>query len=115
MTSELRSQLLALSPSQKAEALQVLTQTLNPGSRGISKTPDVCGGDACIAGTRVPIWVLVDLRQQGANDAKLLEFYPSLTAADLVNAWAYAEANLEEIEMALREEIEDCTPSQSLL
>jgi uncharacterized protein (DUF433 family) len=24
---------------------------------GIERTPGVCGGDACIAGTRIPVWV----------------------------------------------------------
>lgn len=103
---ELQPQLLALNPTERAAAIQVLTQALSEGARGIVKTPDVCGGDACLAGTRIPVWVLVSLRNQGANDGKLLEFYPHLSAADLVNAWAYAEANVGEIETALKDEAE---------
>ena len=32
-----------------------------------------------------------------------LENYPALRAADLVNAWAYAEAHPDEIEREIRE------------
>jgi uncharacterized protein (DUF433 family) len=44
------------------------------------------------------------LRHQGASDAGLLEAYPHLTAADLVNVWAYADAHPEEIAKALHEQ-----------
>ena len=48
----------------------------------------------------------MSLRRQGSSDAEILKFYPHLSAADLVNVWAYADAHLEEIETALREEAE---------
>lgn len=105
MTStELKTKLLSLTLIEKAEAIQTLTQTLSNGSKGITKTPGVMGGDACIANTRLPVWLLVSLRCQGATDAEILQLYPHLTAADLVNVWAYADANLEEIEQALQEQ-----------
>jgi uncharacterized protein (DUF433 family) len=96
----------SLTPVEKATVVELLLKTLSNGSRGITKTPDVCGGDACIDGTRLPVWLFVSLRSQGANDAELLQFYPHLSAADLVNVWAYAEAYPEEIETVLREEAE---------
>ena len=71
-----------------------MTQTL---SKGITKTPGVCGGDACIAQTRIPVWLLVEYRRLGISEAQLLEDYPHLSAADLVNAWAYADAHPAEI------------------
>ena len=37
------------------------------------------------------------------SDARILEAFPDLTAADLVNAWAYADAYPDEIEQAIRE------------
>ncbi|MBD1937565.1 DUF433 domain-containing protein [Microcoleus sp. FACHB-68] len=98
---ELESQLLALTPEEKAEALEILTKILKPGSQGITKTPGVCGGDACIAGTRIPVWVLVNARHLGIDEAQLLYDYPHINAADLVNAWAYAEAYPNEIEQAI--------------
>jgi uncharacterized protein (DUF433 family) len=104
--TELKTQLLALTPAEKAEAIQILTQTVSNGSRGITKTPGVCGGGACIANTRLPVWLFVSLRRQGATDAEILQRYPDINAADLVNVWAYAEGNQEEIEIALREQEE---------
>jgi uncharacterized protein (DUF433 family) len=104
--SELQQQLIDLDPTGKAEAIQLLTRHLSSGSRGITKTPNVMGGDAVIANTRLPVWLFVSLRQQGANDAELLDAYPQLTAADLVNVWAYADAHLNEITTALQSQEE---------
>jgi len=99
---ELETQLLALTPTEKAEAIQILTQTLNQNSYRITKTPDFCGGEACIANTRIPIWLLVESRHLGINEAQILDDYPHLSAADLVNIWAYANAHPEEIETAIQ-------------
>ena len=101
---ELETQLQALTPAERADAIQILTQTLSTRSQGITKTAGVMGGDACIANTRLPVWLFVSLRQQGATDAELLEAYPHLTAADLVNVWSYADAHLEEIATAIQEQ-----------
>ncbi len=100
---ELETQLLALAPADKAEVIQLLTQTLTNGSQPIKKTPGVCGGDACLGNTRIPVWSLVQDRRLGMNDALILEAFPGLTAVDLVNAWAYAEAFPDEIELAIQE------------
>jgi uncharacterized protein (DUF433 family) len=101
---ELEIQLHALTPQERASAIQILTQDISSRSQGITKTLGVMGGDACIAHTRLPVWLFVSLRHQGATDAELLEAYPHLTAADLVNVWAYADAHPEEIAMALQEQ-----------
>ena len=61
----------------------------------------MCGGDARIATTCLPIWSLVNSRLMGANDVRILQDFPHLNAADLANAWAYAEAHPEEIEAAI--------------
>ncbi|WP_337907174.1 DUF433 domain-containing protein [Iningainema tapete] len=85
---ELENQLLALNLTEKAEAIQILTKTLSNGSLGIKKTSGVVGGDACIGNTRIPVWSLVSDRRLGMSDARILEAFPDLSAADLVNAWA---------------------------
>ena len=69
----------------------------------ITKRPGVCGGDACIRGHRIPVWVLVGYRRLGKSDADLLRDYPSLTPADLEAVWEYAAANSEEIDRAIAE------------
>jgi uncharacterized protein (DUF433 family) len=98
---ELEQHLLALSPSEKVQAIQLLAQSLGSIWQGVEKTSQVCGGEACIAKTRIPIWVLVEARRLGYSDADLLKSYPTLTATDLANAWAYAEAHSNEIELAI--------------
>lgn len=94
---------MSLSRAEKAQALQVLAQEMANAWPGIDKTPGVAGGDACIVRTRIPVWVLVNYRNLGMSEAQLLENYPTLRAADLVNAWAYADAHREEIEQCIRE------------
>ncbi|WP_445301751.1 MULTISPECIES: DUF433 domain-containing protein [unclassified Microcoleus] len=74
---------------------------------GIQKTPGVMGGAACIRKTRIPVWLLISYRRQDATDAHILEGHPDLCAADLVNAFSYAEAYREEIEAAIHENEED--------
>jgi uncharacterized protein (DUF433 family) len=100
---ELTPQLLALTAPEKTEAIQLLSQSLNPAWRGISKTSGVCGGNACIANTRIPVWVLIQAQRVGATESELLYDYPTLSAVDLVKAWAYAEAFSNEIEAAIQE------------
>lgn len=67
----------------------------------IQKTPGVCGGNARIRNTRIPIWTLVSFHQLGAPDLELLESYPSLTQDDLDLAWLYYADNQEEIDRAI--------------
>ncbi|MEB3340580.1 DUF433 domain-containing protein [Okeania sp.] len=100
---DLEPQLLALTPTEKFQAIQLLTQNLANTWSGIEKTPGVCGGDACIAGTRIPVWVLVNARRLGVSESELLQDYPSLQAVDLVNAWNYTEVYSQDIELAIRE------------
>jgi uncharacterized protein (DUF433 family) len=69
----------------------------------ITKIPNVCGGDACIRGTRITIWGLVNQRRLGAGDADILHAVPGLTPADLQAAWDYADAHKEEIALAIKE------------
>ncbi|MDA0674087.1 MAG: DUF433 domain-containing protein [Cyanobacteria bacterium] len=99
---DITPQLFALSPLEKAQLLQWLVQSLSGQWAGIEKTPGICGGDARIANTRIPVWVLVQARDWGHSDAALLRDYPTLTATDLANAWTYALAHSEEINHAIQ-------------
>ncbi|WP_333148920.1 MULTISPECIES: DUF433 domain-containing protein [unclassified Microcoleus] len=73
----------------------------------MSQTLGVCGGDACMRNTRIPIWELVSFHRLGMNESRLLYHYATLTASDLANAWAYAAAFPDAIEIAIRENDED--------
>lgn len=100
---ELEAQLLALSPAEKSQAIQLILNSLLNNWQGIEKTLNVCGGDACIRNTRIPIWLLVSYQQKGLSDAKILEAYPTIDAVDLANAWMYAESHPQEIATAILE------------
>ncbi len=60
--------------------------------RAITRTPGVCGGRACIAGTRAPVWCLA-----GRDVDEVLETLPHLSRAQVEAALAYAAANPDEI------------------
>lgn len=76
---------------------------------GIRRTPGVCGGDPCIRRTRIPVWLLVDIRQLGGSDEDILDDYPTLSQEDLDNAWAYYELHQTDIDqqIASQEFLED--------
>ena len=65
---------------------------------GIECTPGVCGGDACVARTRIPVWALVRARQLGVTDDEIVADYPALSHHDIDKAWAYYELHQAEIE-----------------
>jgi uncharacterized protein (DUF433 family) len=65
---------------------------------GVEMDPNVCGGEARIVRTRVPVWVLERARRLGVSEAELLRCYPGLRAEDLANAWTYARAHREEMD-----------------
>ncbi len=69
---------------------------------GIEKTAGVCGGAACIRQTRIPVWVLENTRRQDVSEVDLLLNYPSLTAIDLANAWAYVRSHSAETDEQIR-------------
>ena len=101
-----QSLLPKLTSREKAELLMILERETSRVSPGVEKTPGVCGGSACIAGTRIPVWGLEEARRLGAKEAELLTSYPTLRAEDLGNAWGYVEAHCEEIERDIRENAE---------
>jgi uncharacterized protein (DUF433 family) len=69
----------------------------------VSKTPGIQGGDACITGTRIPVWVLVNYCRLGGSETDLLGAYPSLTLEDLKAAWDYAESHKDEVDQSIRD------------
>jgi uncharacterized protein (DUF433 family) len=100
---ELEHQLLALSDSEKDRVVQLLSQPKTNLTQGIEKTPGVCGGSACVAGTRITVWGLVESQRIGYSEADLLTSYPTISATNLANAWAYAAAFHDEIEAEIAE------------
>jgi uncharacterized protein (DUF433 family) len=73
----------------------------------IESIPGICGGDPCVAGTRIPIWLLVRAYQLGSTEADLLNAYPMLRSEDLSNAWAFYRLHLQEIDRQIQENEEE--------
>ena len=65
----------------------------------ITVDPDVMVGKPVIAGTRVPVALVLRMIGQGIPGERILEEYPQLEAADIQAAVAYAArvVDLEEI------------------
>jgi|SRR6266851_2719086 len=70
---------------------------------GITCVPGVCGGNPCIKGTRLAVWILYRAKLAGASDNQLLRQYPFLKKSDLKNAWRFAKEHTAEIEQTIRE------------
>ncbi len=94
--------------AEKSQILQWVVRDLGDAFPGIESSPEVCGGEPCIVRTRIPVWLLVQARHLGTNEAELLRAYPSLRAEDLANAWAYYRTHRDEIERQIQDNEAAC-------
>lgn len=58
--------------------------------RRVSVDPAICGGKACIRGTRILVDAILDGLAEGLSPAELIDHYPQLTSEDIRAAIAYA-------------------------
>ena len=65
-------------------------------SERISIRPDVCHGQACVRGTRIPVHQVVRMLANGDTTEDLLEAYPSITREDIAACLDYAASLAEE-------------------
>jgi uncharacterized protein (DUF433 family) len=56
----------------------------------LTSDPEVCGGEVCAHGTRIPVTVILDNLAEGASRDEVLRSYPSLTVEHISAALAYA-------------------------
>ena len=101
--SDFEKLLPTLSPGEKAQLLKWVVREIGGAFPGIDSNPDVCGGEACIVRTRIPVWLLEQARRLGTSEPTLLAAYPSLRAEDLVNAFSYARAHAAEMDAQIQE------------
>jgi uncharacterized protein (DUF433 family) len=67
----------------------------------ISSKPDICHGQACITGTRIPVAVILDNLACGVLKEELLKDYPSLKSVDIDASLAYAALLARERHVAI--------------
>ncbi len=56
----------------------------------ISVSPEICGGEPCIRGTRIPVWVILSHLAAGEDYEKVLKNFPNITREDILAAIEYA-------------------------
>jgi uncharacterized protein (DUF433 family) len=56
----------------------------------IGSDPAVCHGKVCIAGTRIPVSVVLDNLADNVSPSDILKSYPTLTAEDIAASIRYA-------------------------
>lgn len=57
----------------------------------IVSRPDILLGKPIFRGTRIPVYIVLDLLEAGASSAEILEDYPDLVLADVSAAIAFRE------------------------
>ncbi len=62
----------------------------------ISINPNICHGQACVKGTRIPVHQVVRMLANGDTVEDLLAEYPSLTREDIMACLDYAAELAEE-------------------
>jgi len=62
----------------------------------ITIDPQVCHGQACVRGTRIPVHQIVRMLANGDTIEGLLEDYPNLAREDVLAALDYAASLAEE-------------------
>lgn len=62
----------------------------------ISIDPNICHGQACVSGTRIPVHQIVHMLANGDTVEDLLAEYPSLNRADIMACLEYAAELAEE-------------------
>lgn len=92
----------ALSRAEKAQLLQWAARDLGDSFPGIESDPQICGGEPCIARTRIPVSLLAQARRLGTSEVDLLRSYPTLRAEDLANAWAFERSHRKEIDAQIK-------------
>jgi uncharacterized protein (DUF433 family) len=69
----------------------------------ITKTPNVCGGRACIAGHRIRVMDIVAWHEKrGYSPDEIVDMFPGITLADVYAALAYYFDDRQEIEDEFR-------------
>lgn len=62
----------------------------------ISIDSNVCHGQACIKGTRIPVHLILRMLANGDRVKTILDEYPSLTLADIHACFEYGASLAEE-------------------
>ncbi|MCY3023058.1 MAG: DUF433 domain-containing protein [Planctomycetota bacterium] len=89
--------------AERADLWKRLAREFGTDVPGVTFVPGVCGGNPCVAGTRIPVWLLEAMRRDGATERQFQAAYPQLTSTDLQAAWEYVRRHPAEVDQQIRE------------
>jgi uncharacterized protein (DUF433 family) len=78
----------------------------------ISINPNICHGQACVKGTRIPVHQIVHMLANGDTVEDLLAEYPSLTREDIMACLDYA-AELAEEQVTPLQAVDKCESTEA--
>jgi len=67
--------------------------------------PNILLGKPVIKGTRIPVYVILDLISEGSTPREILEYYPSLKEEDITAAVKFAAAAARYRELEFETEV----------
>lgn len=90
---ELAGGLLKVDLKNACEKVSERLTALRNATQLIVSDPEIRGGEPVIEGTRVPVFLIADLVEQGADYREILEDYPSLSEEHITAAITYAQTH----------------------
>jgi uncharacterized protein (DUF433 family) len=67
----------------------------------IISNPNICGGEPCIKGTRIPVYIILSHLAAGDDFATILENFPRIKMEDIRACLEYASYLATEKEIAI--------------
>lgn len=75
---------------------------------GIEINPKIMFGKPIIAGTRIPVYLILDLLADGATENEIIkDYYPNLTKTDIKNALKYGAKVIQNEEISFLEKTKE--------
>lgn len=72
----------------------------------ITIDPGICHGQPCIKGTRIMVYLILELVEEGLTPDEIIrDYYPSLTKEDIQSAIHYAVTLIKNEEYIFYEEV----------
>ncbi len=65
----------------------------------IEATPDICHGQPCIKGTRIMVYIIIELLESGLTPVDIIkDYYPNITKEDIKQCLHYAATLIKDQE-----------------
>lgn len=65
-------------------------KTVTELSHRIVSDTEICGGEPCVAGTRIPVWVILSHLASGEDIETILRNFPNLSRENILACLEYA-------------------------